>query len=89
MFTQWVIVLLRLMAVELTGSSGNASVYVSREHHAGTDQMVCFGLGGGEGELSCDLSSPVCGDTGKNNWKHSSLSTAQKMKHSVYLPVFA
>ena len=54
MFTQWVIVLLRLMAVELTGSSGDASVRASQQHPAGTDQMVCFGLEG-EGELSCDL----------------------------------
>lgn len=55
----------------------------------GLIKWYVLGWGGGEGELSCDLSSPVCGDTGKNNWKHSSLSTAQKMKHSVYLPVFA
>lgn len=54
MFTQQVIVLLRLMAVELTGSLGDASVCASQQHPAGMDQMVCFGLLG-EGELSCDL----------------------------------
>lgn len=58
MFTQRVIVLLRLMAVELTGSLGNASVCASQQRPAGTDQMVCFGLGGKESSaVTCVFSS--------------------------------
>lgn len=51
MFTQQVIVLLRLMTVELTGSLGDALVCASQQYPAGMDQMVCFVLGGIRAQL--------------------------------------
>lgn len=76
------------MTVELTGSLGDALVCASQQYPAGMDQMVCFVLGGIRAQL-WPVSSPGHEDTGKNNWKRSSPSAVQKMKHSVYLPVFA